>query len=145
MSAHLIDKNRIFIGAAEGEQMLAFLAASDAGEKCSALVDVPLDAGICTLGSDSTCWGHRVKRFLDERRNEVSHVVVGFDGFFARRDTFGRIIFDTCPTMHHHLVDETQSDVRHLMDVGQFFPEDTLNKKGDWQISIAFIPEDEPV
>lgn len=71
-------------------------------------------------------------------------IKVSLEGFYARRDNFGRIVFDLCPTMRAHLTGTNPSDARHLMHLGQFFSEEMLNVKGSFQISIAMVPDECP-
>lgn len=69
-------------------------------------------------------------------------------GYYVRRDGFGRIVFDLCPSDHVHLTADPptagynqQGRCRVLLD--QLVPEMLLGKKGRVTVKISFSEGEE--
>ncbi len=63
-------------------------------------------------------------------------------GYCARKDEFGRLVFDRCLTTHEHLTQSTLPNSVCLVHLAQLIPEDALNRRGKWIINIYFEPDD---
>lgn len=65
-------------------------------------------------------------------------------GYYARRDEFGRLMFDQCETTHKHLTDASRTTPNGvcLVSLEQLIPDEALNRRGKWVINIYFEPDD---
>lgn len=73
----------------------------------------------------------------------MDYISANLNGYYASVDHFGRLNFMLCQNMHQHLTDckSPGNQAKCLIPLGQLIPEELLNKKGKWEVSISFIPE----